>query len=431
MESIRISDSQLYVSTSFLAQAPDSLLLNSNEMKGYKFIVLSFLSLMMISGANAQKLDSKNYHTIRGSLNNSAFKFENEKVGRIVFLGGSITYNSGWRDSVCNFIQQKFPETDFDFINAGIPSMGSTPGAFRFERDVLREGKVDLLFVEAAVNDDTNSTAPIEITRGMEGIVRHAKTANPQCDVVIMHFVDPGKMEVYKSGKVPEVIQLHENIAEHYNISTINLAKEVTERIGAGEFNWENDFKDLHPSPFGQSIYFQSIKTFLEKEMNTQISEVGDKSSIMPESIDKFSYSNGVLVEPNPPKPIKGWEFVGNWVPEDGKNTRANYVNVPMLVGEYPGKIIKFQFKGNAVGIAVAAGPDAGIIEYSVDNSDWKKQDLFTRWSKNLYLPWYYTLESGLKNRKHTLQIRLTDEKNPESTGTKCIIRYFYFNKAD
>jgi sialidase-1 len=387
--------------------------------------------MLITTVSRTQDLDSKNYHTIRGSLINSGSKFENEKVGRVVFLGGSITYNPGWRDSICNFIQHKFPETDFDFINAGIPSMGSTPGAFRFERDVLRNGKVDLLFVEAAVNDDTNSTEPDEIIKGMEGIVRHAKTANPQCNIVIMHFVDPGKMESYRSGKVPEVIQLHEKVAKHYSISSINLAKEVTERIDAGEFSWENDFKDLHPSPFGQNIYFQSMKTFLEQEMNTQFSDVVEKSSSIPESINEFSYSNGVLVEPNPPKPIKGWEFVGNWVSKDGKNTRANYVNVPMLVGDYPGKIIKFQFEGNAVGVAVAAGPDAGIIEYSVDNSDWKKQDLFTQWSKNLYLPWYFTLESNLKNRKHTLQIRLTDEKNPESTGTKCIIRYFYFNNIN
>ena len=53
-----------------------------------------------------------------------------------------------------------------------------------------------------------------------------------------------------------------------------------------------------------------------------------------------------------------------------------------MLVGEYPGKIIKFAFEGNAVGIAVAAGPDAGIIEYSIDDQPWQKLDLFTRWSQ-------------------------------------------------
>jgi lysophospholipase L1-like esterase len=399
-------------------------------MKYFRFCFLSFILILFVSFSSAQKLDSKRYHTIRTNLANSANKFEKEKSGRVVFLGGSITYNSGWRDSVCNFIQKKYPETKFDFINAGVPSMGSTPGAFRFENDVLKNGKVDLLFLEAAVNDDTNQMESTEISRAMEGIVRHAKKANPMCDIVIMHFVDPGKIEDYKNGKVPEVIQRHEKVAEHYNISTINLAREVTERIDADEFNWENDFKDLHPSPFGQNIYAQSIKLFLESALKSNLSENAIIAE-MPEPLDKYSYSNGILVEPNPPKPIKGWQMVENWNPADGKGTRANYINVPMLVGEYPGKIIKFQFKGNAVGIAVAAGPDAGIIEYSIDESDWKKQDLFTQWSSGLYLPWFYTLGSGLKAGKHTLQIRLTDEKNPESIGNKCVLRYFYFNAPE
>jgi len=395
-------------------------------------ITLSFiLFILAVNLATGQKLDSKSYHTIHGSLTNSSIKFEKEKTGRVVFLGGSITFNPGWRDSVCNFIQQKFPETKFDFINAGVPSMGSTPGAFRFENDVLKNGKVDLLFLEAAVNDDTNQMESVEIMRAMEGIVRHAKTANPLCDLVIMHFVDPGKMVDYRNGKIPAVIQLHEKVAEHYNISTINLAKEVTERIDAGEFTWENDFKDLHPSPFGQNIYAQSIKQFLQNTLRP--GNLNDHLLVveMPAPLDKYLYSNGILVKPNPPKKIKGWEMVENWNPEDGKNTRFNYVNVPMLVGEYPGKILKFQFKGNAVGIAVAAGPNAGIIEYSVDESDWKKMDLFTQWSKNLYLPWFYTLGSGLKSGKHTLQIRLTREKNVESTGNKCVLRYFYFNGTE
>ena len=65
-----------------------------------------------------------------------------------------------------------FPETEFEFIAAGIPSMGSTPGAFRLERDILSKGKIDLLFVEAAVNDPTNGRLPTEQIRGMEGIIR-------------------------------------------------------------------------------------------------------------------------------------------------------------------------------------------------------------------------------------------------------------------
>jgi len=388
------------------------------------FIVLVF-AVVFVFG---QGLNSDDFHDHREPLKNSFLKFQNEKKGRVAFLGGSITYNTGWRDSVCNYLEQKFPETKFEFIAAGIPSMGSTPAAFRFERDVLKNGPVDLLFEEAAVNDATNGRTTEEMIRGMEGIVRHARNTNPKCDIVIMHFVDPDKMKDYREGKLPVVIEQHERVAKHYNISTINLAKEVTKRIDAGEFDWENDFVNLHPSPFGQGVYSKSIIQFLEDEFNREFSNEKIAENGIPNPLDEFCYEDGKLILPNPPKPIKGWEFVENWHPDNDKGTRQNYTNVPMLVGEYPGEIIKFRFKGNAVGIAVAAGPDAGIIEYSIDDQPWQKQDLFTKWSKDLYLPWYYTLESGLKNRKHTLQIRLIEEKNPASTGHKCVLRYFYFN---
>lgn len=391
--------------------------------------VIPFLLFVLITTISfGQYINSADFHTHRNPLKNSFLKFQNEKKGRVAFLGGSITFNGGWRDSVCNYLQDKFPETEFDFIAAGIPSTGSTPAAFRFERDILKNGTVDLLFEEAAVNDDTNGRTPEEMIRGMEGIVRNAGTANPNCDIVIMHFVDPGKMDEYRDGKTPLVIQQHEKVAQHYNVSTINLAKEVTQRIDNEEFDWGNDFKNLHPSPFGQGIYSSSIIEFLEKEFGPDFSGESISAMRMPEKLDEFCYNNGKLVLPNPPKSIKGWKMHESWQPRKDINTRPGFVNVPMLVGEYPGKIIKFDFEGTTVGISVAAGPDAGIIEYSVDDEPWQKQDLFTKWSKALYLPWYYTLESGLKNRKHTLQIRLSQEKNTKSTGCKCVLKQFYFN---
>jgi lysophospholipase L1-like esterase len=393
-------------------------------------ILVSFI-LFFAHASAAQNLNLEEFHVHRGSLRSSMLKFENEKQGRIVFLGGSITFNGGWSDSVMSFIQKKYPDTAFDFINAGIPSMGSTSGAFRFQRDVLKNGSVDLLFVEAAINDNTNGRSADEIIRGMEGIVRHALLENEACDMVMMHFADPGKMKDYQNGKVPEVIQLHEKVAEHYGISSINLAKEVTKRIDAGEFDWENDFKDLHPSPPGQKIYFHSIKEFLNHAWKSASENQNVTQKSIPNPVDEYAYSRGVLIEPNPPKPIKGWEMIKNWEPIDGASTRQNYTSVPMLVGTWPGQVIKFPFEGNAVGIAVAAGPDAGIIEYSIDNSSWQKLDLFTKWSSGLHLPWFYTLGAGLKNRRHMLQIRLTDEKNPESNGNVCRLRYFYFNRPE
>ena len=151
------------------------------------------------------------YFVERGGLRNCRQKFEREKTGRVAFLGGSITAAAGWRDQVCADLKRRFPETQFDFINAGIPSLGSTPGAFRFQRDVLGHGPIDLLFEEAAVNDDTNGFSDIEQLRGMEGIVRQARLSNPSVDIVLLHFVDPGKIEQINRGETPDVIANHES----------------------------------------------------------------------------------------------------------------------------------------------------------------------------------------------------------------------------
>jgi sialidase-1 len=115
-------------------------------------------------------------------------------------------------------------------------------------------------------------------------------------------------------------------------------------------------------------------------------------------------------------------------MPGDKASTRDGYVNVPMLVGNNPGKILKFRFKGSAAGIAVVAGPDAGIIEFSIDGKGWESIDLFTQWSGQLHLPWHLILGDELKNGSHTLRIRLADKKNEASKGTVCRIRYFLVN---
>jgi sialidase-1 len=398
--------------------------------------VLIFLSVMtFFSGQNTMLsesvISSSDYHHLRGGIRNSLIKFEQEKQGRVAFLGGSITYNGGWRDSVCQYLTERFPETKFDFIAAGIPSMGTTPAAFRLERDVLKHGPVDLLFEEAAVNDATNGRSDEEQIRAMEGMIRHMRADNPDCDIVMMHFVDPGKMESYRKGCTPEVIRNHEKVAAHYHIPTINLAREVTDRIDAGEFTWEDDFINLHPSPFGQGVYYRSIRTFLE---NAWAGKVKDREKLSvhetPEKLDPACYDQGALLDVREVQHPAGWTYVENWQPKDGKGTRFNYTDVPMLISTEPGKALRLDFEGNAAGIAVAAGPDAGMIEYSIDGGSWQVQDLFTRWSSHLHLPWYYTLASGLPPGKHTLKIKLSKQKNSASLGQACRIRYFFINST-
>ena len=370
------------------------------------------------------------YFTLRGGLANCRVKFEREKTGRVAFMGGSITEMKGWREMVCEELQRRFPSTKFDFIAAGISSTGSTPGAFRLLRDVFAHGPVDLLFEEAAVNDETNGFADREQVRGMEGIVRHARLVNPALDIVQLHFVDPDKMKVINTGKTPAVIANHEKVAKHYNVPSIDLAREVTERIHAGEFTWEKDFKGLHPAPFGHQLYEKSIARLFDAAWPQPLA-AGAKIQpypLPPQPLDAKSYFRGRLVDIKAAQIAAGWKLDPSWKPTAKAGTRKGFVNVPMLVSEEPGAVLTLKFTGTAVGVFVAAGPDAGELEFSVDGGPWRTTDMFTHWSSGLHIPWAYVLDAEFADGKHELTLRTSDKKNAESKGHAARIVNFLAN---
>ena len=367
---------------------------------------------------------------LRHGLINCRVRFQRQKKGRVAFLGGSITYNPGWRNMICQYLQKRFPETRFEFIAAGIPSTGSTPGAFRLTRDVFTNGPVDLLFEEAAVNDSTNGRSDIEHIRGMEGIVRQARMLNPEIDIILMHFVDPGKMKIYNEGSVPAVVRNHEKVAEYYQLPSLNLALEVDERINAEQFDWPNDFRNLHPSPFGQNVYFRSMKHLLDAAWAKPLPEnVNMTPNPMPaEPLDPFSYYRGRYVDIGEAELVDGFTYDAAWNPGDGIGLRKGFVNVPVLKADRPGAMLRLKFEGTAIGVFVTCGPDVGIVEYSIDKSSFRQIDQFTQWSSNLHLPWAYILDAELSPGSHEITLRTTDKKNPESRGYACRIVYFLVN---
>ena len=383
------------------------------------------------SGTKQQ--NTGDYFVIRGSLDNCRIKFERSKTGRVVFLGGSITTMKGWRDQVAAYLEEKFPETEFDFVDAGIPSMGSTPAAFRLLRDVFSKGEVDLLFEEAAVNDLHNMRTPTEMVRGMEGIIRHARTINPKLDLVVMHFADQPHCNDYRSGKTPRVIEHHERVAKHYDVTTLNLAKQITEQIDAGHFDWKNDFRNCHPSPFGHRVYAAAIRRMLATAWQHPLAKDAKRlPHTMPAAMDPFSYDAAKLVPVHASQDANGFQIVENCDPRGhgiGGAVRAGFFNIPMLVGDKPSDALAFTFEGRAVGLLVAAGPDAATIEYSIDGSPWKTQDLFTKWSKRLHLPWAYVLASDLESEQHILRLRIAPESNRDSKGSACRIVNFLVNE--
>ena len=367
------------------------------------------------------------YFDLRDGLHNSHFQFDQKKTGRIAFLGGSITAGGGWRDHTMQYFRDRFPETEFEFIGAGISSMGSVPHAFRLERDVLSNGPVDLLFVEAAVNDTSNTSKVAHMLRGMEGVVRHARSVNPLTDIIHLHFVMPPHMMVYKSGKIPNSIEQHEKVALAYGNPTLNLSLEVTDRIQADEFTWDEDFRNLHPSPFGHRVYSNSIARMLNAAY-TEPLPITTKPHSLPDQVDMKSFVRGRLGSVSKAQNLEGFTLDAAWKPSDKKGTRSGFVHVPALVATKPGASFEFDFQGTGVGLFITSGPDTGRVEFSIDNADFRSVETFTRWSRNLHLPWAVILDDGLLNGPHHVKIRIAGEHHPDSSGTALRIFHLLLN---
>ncbi|TSJ44373.1 SGNH/GDSL hydrolase family protein [Mucilaginibacter corticis] len=395
-------------------------------------IIVFALVLCMQVSAQVQSLPFSNYIQKRGGLVNVEHAINTRKDVTVAFLGGSITYNPGWRQMVCGYLKDSYPKVNFRFIAAGIPSLGSLPHVFRLQRDVLDSAKIDLLFLEAAVNDQVNGTDSVTQVKSLEGIVRHALKSNPYMDIVMMSFADPDKTNLYRKGLVPTSVANHELVAGHYNLPSINLAKAVTDKLANKEFDWDKDFKDLHPAPFGQRLYFEAIRTLLAAELSVpaKTRDHTDKHDITKiPLLNPDSFTNGSYLNISNAHTGADWTLYKSWTPTDHIGVRDGFVKVPVLEGTKAGSTLTLPFKGNAIGMAVVSGADAGIVKYSIDNGPEKQIDLYTQWSSSLHLPWYVLFASGLKEGSHQLRLTISSDKNKGSAGNACRIVYFLVNK--
>lgn len=358
----------------------------------------------------------------RGSLDNARLTFEQTGKGRVAFIGGSITEMNGYRPMVCDWLTKRFPSTEFSFIDAGISSTCSTTGAFRLDRDVLAQGPVDLFFIEFAVNDDQDAHhTRAECIRGMEGIIRHARQSNPNIDVVVTYFVNEGMLETIQSGAVPLTIDAHETVARHYAVSTINLANEVAEQIAAGRLTWKQ-YGGVHPAPHGNAICARMIEELFDRAWSPTRrvpSEVA--AHAIPQPLDPLNYSSGRFIDPKSAKLKSGWTIgEPDWKSLAG-STRSRFTGIPILFASEAGAELSLQFEGTAVGAFVVAGPDAGIVEASVDGEAFRRVDLFHEFSKGLHYPRTVLFGAELKPGRHTLQLRVSADTKSAGHAVRII----------
>lgn len=387
-----------------------------------KSLFVAALAIFSLSAFAAE------YVQIRRGVPNFVAKAEAaERPVHVAFLGGSITQNTGGHVAmVPKWLKETYPKTEFVYTRAGIGSTCSTSGAFRLQTDVMANGPVDLLIVEFAVNDDQDAGHPLpQARRGLEGIVRHFQKVNPTGDIISVHFVNPGMVEKFQKGEVPISVQAHESVDVHYNLASVNVGSALAEKITAGEMTWKVDYGGTHPNKVGYQFASDLITGVIAASPKAVAISEWEIASLL----DPLNYGKGRFVDPQDASWLGGWKFgpVGKEILPLGA-IRNEYKKFHVLRAENPGDTLYLSFSGNALGAFVLAGPDAGALEVSIDEGDWKTVETFHKHSKGLNYPRSVMLGEELVDGYHQAAIRVSDKKDADSKGHAVNILMFEAN---
>ena len=367
---------------------------------------------------------------LRGGLQNARIQFKQKQSGRVAFIGGSITQMDGYRPMVSDWLRTRFPDTKFEFINAGISSTDSQTGAFRLGDHVLAKGRIDLLFVEFAVNDDQDAQHSRRgCILGMQGIVRQMRLRQPLCDLVVTHFVNPSMLKQIQSGKVPPSIKAHEDVLRHYNVSSVYLAREVADRIAASKLTWAQ-YGGTHPKPAGNAVAAELISELLGRRWAKPLpADAAKNAPLIPaKPLDAGSFFNGQFLSPGLAKRSNGWAWhVPEWQNIPG-NFRQTFAGLKLLCGGPDGGGVSFEFDGRAVGAYVLAGPDAGVLEVSLDDGPFELSNLYHRHSRGLHYPRTVMFATDLVPGRHAVRLRLAKPAGAGARGTAARILQFAIN---
>jgi hypothetical protein len=204
-------------------------------------------------------------------------KAQNGEDVTIAFIGGSITQGAGAvpinTKSYAYLTYESFKEkygkdSNVHFIKAGVGGTPSELGMIRFERDVLRDGKVspDIIVIEFAVNDEGDETNG----KCYESLVRKCLGLPNKPGVILLFSVFSYDWNL-QERLIP--------IGENYNLPMVSIKDAVTPQFklkkGEGRVIAKNQFfYDIyHPSNQGHEIMSQCLMNLFEHSKDIDLAE--------------------------------------------------------------------------------------------------------------------------------------------------------------
>jgi hypothetical protein len=270
-----------------------------------------------------------------------------------------------------------------------------------------------LLFVEFAVNDGKESRE--KILESMEGIVRQTWQSLPQTDICFVYTLSATMAPQYDGKNLPTSVKAMEDLAKHYNISSINLGIRVLQQVRSGKLffaggqpvSGDSTFfspDGVHPYPeTGYQLYNETVQAALPRLLK----KGKDVARVLPKPFFSTALENATLLAASPGNLSGAMQATSFGLDCISGRFSRHFSSVVHLTDT--AQRFRVSFTGNRIGFYDIIGPSSGNLKVVVDGGTPRMISRFDRFC-TFYRPHWFFLD-GLNEGDHVVELSLSPEK--------------------
>lgn len=173
-------------------------------------------------------------------------------------IGGSITqgssatdHNNCYAELFHKYWVEKFPQSNVNFVNAGIGGTNSYLGVHRVDTQLL-DSKPDAVIVEFSVND----TDKLMNKYSYDSLVRKILNCDSQPAVMLLFTTQEDGTSLWET---------HKEIGAAYDLPMLSYRAAVYPEVSAGTLDWKDISPDnIHPNDEGHKLIGQLVSRYLD-----------------------------------------------------------------------------------------------------------------------------------------------------------------------
>lgn len=225
-------------------------------------------------------------------------------------IGGSITqgssatdHNNCYAELFHKYWVEKFPQSNVNFVNAGIGGTNSYLGVHRVDTQLL-DSKPDAVIVEFSVND----TDKLMNKYSYDSLVRKILNCDSQPAVMLLFTTQEDGTSLWET---------HKEIGAAYDLPMLSYRAVVYPEVSAGTLDWKDISPDnIHPNDEGHKLIGQLVSRYLDSVYddldNIDVSSVAFDTPAY--TADYYKDAKMLGASDITPQEISGFEQGGNSV---------------------------------------------------------------------------------------------------------------------